>query len=77
MDVGKRVRACEYCKSEFESHACPNCGAPSSNGQLPLAEHSERYRDYDLNCEVVRYKGTKRYGFGWTDPRTLYNTKEQ
>jgi len=73
MDVGKQVRVCEYCKSEFESHACPNCGAPSSNGQLVTKDATE-YFDYEPDCFVT--KGKARYEYGWIDYRALYTTKE-
>ena len=56
-------RVCEYCRSEFMGHSCPNCGAPYTN--------DTRYSPSDS-----RVVPTQRYGFGWTDWRRLYSDEE-
>ena len=52
-------RVCEYCKSEFEGHACPNCGAPYS----PPTQ-------YQFGRTTV--SGRVRYAYGYTDWRSVY-----
>jgi len=49
---------CDYCHSEYESHACPNCGAPA-----PVEVNR------GIDTDGLRYSSGARYGFGWCDPR--------
>ena len=51
-------RICDYCHSEYESHACPNCGAPA-----PVEVNR------GIDTDGLRYASSIRYGFGWCDPR--------
>jgi len=54
-------RICDYCHSEFESHACPNCGAPA-----PVEVNQ------GIDTDGLRYSSSACYSFGWCDPRATF-----